>query len=266
MKPAWRRPCREAIETCERKPNVPSALASKRKRVGLAQPRKRTRLVPRRLTLPSNLGASGRPDTTPCSSPRLPPGMPNRSSSICSLSSVRARDKAQVADGLAARHCPDRWRSKRASGPPPAAGRARRSASGTMLSSGPAVSLTPAMRSRSSQREDRLISTASALRHCALISPVMSCGRPPCSKARARSERVAPAGSAWRMAFRSKAGSPSADRLGSALRALLRSAPEAGDRELRGQLAGNVAACPSGRPGDRRACSWSSHSLPAGLP
>ena len=44
------------------------------------------------LELPSNFGASGGPETTPCSSPRPPPGMPRRNSSISSLPSERASD------------------------------------------------------------------------------------------------------------------------------------------------------------------------------
>ena len=52
--------------------------------------------------LPSNVGASGGPETTPCSSPRLPPGMPRRNSSISSLSCGAGERQAQIADGFAA--------------------------------------------------------------------------------------------------------------------------------------------------------------------
>ncbi len=196
-----------AIDSWARTPNVPSPLGSKVTAPAVAQPRKRTRLVPRRPMLPSNTGASGGPVTTPCSSPRLPPGRPRRSSSIASLSSVRVSTRRKP---LTASWPTLAWSIAKVARERLSEGsRSRRpTARGMMLSSGLAPSLAPAMRSRSSQREARLVSTARASRHDAFSSPVMSCGRPSCSNDRARSVSVAPPGSARTAARRSNAASP----------------------------------------------------------
>ena len=144
-----------AIDSCARTPNVPSPFASNVTAPAVAQPRKRTRLVPRRPILPSNTGASGGPETAPCSSPRLPPGRPRRSSSITSLSCERASARRSP---LTASRPTLAWSMEKVARERLSAGsRSRRpTARGTMLSSGPASSLAPAMRSRSSQREARL--------------------------------------------------------------------------------------------------------------
>ncbi len=198
----------EAIDRRERMPKVPSPLASTVRALAVAQARKRARLVPRRLRLPSKVGASGRPETTPFSSPRLPPGRPSRRSSTWRRSSERTSEKRR---SLTASPPTLPWSMAKVAREFPSAGSRSRmaTASGTMLPSGPVVSVAPAMRSRSSHRDDRCISRARAPRQSAFRSPVMSWGRPFCSKESDRSDSVAPAGLALRLAFRSKAGSKS---------------------------------------------------------
>ena len=221
----------------------------------VAQPRKRTTLVPRRPKLPSKTGASGGPDTTPCSSPRLPPGMPRRSSSTSSLSCERASDRRRPLIGFAAdiglidgearaRAALGRQQVAQAAAPVERCCRAGRRPRPRRRCG----------RDRASARRGSCRRRARrARRPCS--SPVTSCGRPSCSNASARSESVAPAASALTLAFRSNAASLRSGLVSSSIaplgvrrdaaarRAAARARRSAAGRSARRRC----AACPSGR-------------------
>ena len=180
-----------AIDSCARTPNVPSPLASKVRPPAVAQPRKRTRLVPRRPTAAVEHRRLRRAGDDALQLAAAAAGQADAELLDHELVVRAGERQAQRADGFLPTLA---WSIRKVARERLSAGSRSRMpmASGTTLSRGPASSLAPAMRSRSSQRDARLISTARASRHRARNSPVMSWGRPSCSNDSARLVSVAP--------------------------------------------------------------------------